>query len=305
MDNYTSDTKNWLDDRFRATDEAGIYIAHQPIYGFRKGHSESGTILRYIITYQIMKALSHLKFTSLLDVGGAEGYKVALVRSIFNVDVRSADLSAEACKRAKEIFSVDGEPIDIHNLPYKDNEFDVVLCSETLEHVSDIQRATKELIRVCKKAVVITVPHEPKEVVEYNIKNKIPHAHIHCLDTRSFDFALPMVSKIISRKFHNSIMKKIAALAEGMKREQIGNHKGFFVKMYNRFIPLLRLFWGMRSVRMLMTCDDYISNKFSSYSGMVFVLLKDADSYSEQSCTQISVPQIMEFKVPYYYIKTN
>ena len=55
MDNYTTDTKDWLNDRFKATDEEGIYFAHQPIYGFRKGHSEPGIIIRYIITYQIMK----------------------------------------------------------------------------------------------------------------------------------------------------------------------------------------------------------------------------------------------------------
>ena len=95
MNDYTTDTMRWLDKRFKLTDESGIYFAHQPIYGFRKGHSEPGAVSRYMITYQIMKALSHLRFSSLLDVGGAEGYKSALARSLFGVRVRSADLSAE------------------------------------------------------------------------------------------------------------------------------------------------------------------------------------------------------------------
>ena len=303
MDNYTNDTKNWLDQRYQKTDAEGIYFAHQPIYGFRKGHSEPGIIVRYIVTYQIMKALSHLKFTSLLDVGGAEGYKAALARSIFNVNVQSVDLSAEACSRAKEIFDVDGEPIDIHKLPYNDNEFDVVLCSETLEHVSDIQSATGELIRVCKKAVVITVPHEPKEVIENNITTNIPHAHIHSLDTDSFDFASPRVSKTISRRFHNPIMMIAATIADAMKREKIKNYPRLLVNMYNLFVPLLRLVFGNRSIAMLIKLDDHISNLIPSYSGMIFILLKDTSCYSPHQRKHISIPQIVDFKIPYYYLR--
>lgn len=70
MDQYTQRTKLWLDERFRKCDEQGIYFAHQPIYGFRKGHCDPGHIYQYISTYQVMKALAHIEFDSLLDVGG-------------------------------------------------------------------------------------------------------------------------------------------------------------------------------------------------------------------------------------------
>ena len=304
MDNYTTDTKDWLNDRFKATDEEGIYFAHQPIYGFRKGHSEPGIIIRYIITYQIMKALSHIKFTSLIDVGGAEGYKAALARSIFNVSVRSVDLSEEACNRAKEIFNIDGEPIDIHNLPYGDNEFDVVLCSETLEHVVDIEKATRELIRVCKKAVVITVPHESKEVIENNIKRNIPHAHIHSLDTNSFDFTLSMTSKILSRRFHNPVMKLIATLADSIKKERTNNiYKSILISTYNLFLPILKYIFTDWAVENLIELDDYISNMLPSYSGIIFVLLKDVNCYSSHPIQKISIPQIINFTVPWHYIR--
>lgn len=180
MDQYTEKTKNWLNEQFRRSSSNGIYFAHQPIYGFRDTNCEAYVINRYIVTYNIIRALSHLKFESLLDVGGAEGYKAALVKSIFNSSVRNCDLSDEACNRAKEIFGVDGESVDIHNLPYEDNEYDVVLCSETLEHVSNLEIATKELIRVCKKAVIITVPHEPQEVINKNIrKTSLMLIYIH------------------------------------------------------------------------------------------------------------------------------
>lgn len=79
MDKYTQKTKKWLDGRFKQTDKNGIYKAHQPIYGFRKGPTDSSLVDKYICTYQIMKALAHLNFNSLLDVGGAEGYKSYLI----------------------------------------------------------------------------------------------------------------------------------------------------------------------------------------------------------------------------------
>lgn len=303
MDSNTNDTKRYLDHRFKETDEEHIYYAHQPIYGFRKGHSEPGIIGRYIITYQIMKALSHLEFTSLLDVGGAEGYKAALARSIFNASVRSADQSVEACARAKEIFDINGDPVDIHQLPYNDNEFDVILCSETLEHVRDIQKATSELIRVCSKAVVITVPREPKEVIDKNIKENIPHAHIHSLDTDSFDFVLPRVFKVISRRFNNPYFKRVIGMVEAVKKtEKSKNYPQLLVTIYNSCLPIFRLVFGKRSVGMLIKLDDYISGLIPSSTGMSFIILKDANCYSKRKKKHITALQIIDFKVPYHYL---
>lgn len=40
---------------------------------------------------------------------------------------------------------------DICNLPFKDNEFDVVFCNHVLEHIPDDTKAMQELFRVLKK----------------------------------------------------------------------------------------------------------------------------------------------------------
>ncbi|PQJ79634.1 class I SAM-dependent methyltransferase [Polaribacter porphyrae] len=40
---------------------------------------------------------------------------------------------------------------DICNLPFKDNEFDVVFCNHVLEHISDDTKAMQELFRVMRK----------------------------------------------------------------------------------------------------------------------------------------------------------
>jgi len=49
---------------------------------------------------------------------------------------------------------------DALNLPFKDETFDKIICSEVMEHVSDDQKSTDELYRVLKKGgrIAITVP---------------------------------------------------------------------------------------------------------------------------------------------------
>ncbi|KAF0142625.1 MAG: methylase involved in ubiquinone/menaquinone biosynthesi [Stygiobacter sp.] len=304
MDLYTEKTKYWLEERFKRTNESGIYFAHQPIYGFRKGHSGDWVINSYTITYQILKALSCIEFDSLLDVGGAEGYTAALVKNVFNVNVTSCDLSSEACNRAKEIFGVNGKAVDIHKLPFEDNEFDVVVCSETIEHVPDFRLATNELLRVCKKAVVLTVPHESEAVIENNIKEKIPHAHIHCFDEDSFDFTKQVVEKITAKKMLDTRLNIPRAIVEAKKRtENETDYSSTFVRIYNFLRPAFGLLFGKKSVEFLMKADEHLSKNTNNYSGLIFVLLKDKNFAYEIPRINVSPEQIVNFVVPYHYLR--
>jgi len=55
-----------------------------------------------------------------------------------NLDYVSADLDSTLAM----------VKVDIINIPYKDDSFDVILCSHVLEHVADDQKAMRELFRV-------------------------------------------------------------------------------------------------------------------------------------------------------------
>ena len=55
-----------------------------------------------------------------------------------NLDYVSADLDSPLAMTK----------VDIMNIPYENNSFDVILCSHVLEHVSDDQKAMRELFRV-------------------------------------------------------------------------------------------------------------------------------------------------------------
>jgi ubiquinone/menaquinone biosynthesis C-methylase UbiE len=303
MDQYTLDTQKWLDERFRETTSDGIYFAHQPIYGFGDKNSEPYTLNRYMITYHIMKALSSIEFKSLLDIGGAEGYKAAMVRELFGAEVESCDLSQEAVNRAKEIYNIEGKVIDIHNLSYESDQFDVVLCSETLEHVKDYKAATLELLRVAKKAVIITVPFEPIEIVQKNIDENIPHAHIHSLNSHSFDFTKNIVTDIDCKKILHTSLNFLSALVEAREKEtSVSSYSSFSVKLYNFLLPAIKLFSNKQIAAFLLSLDERLSNTNSGNAGWLFVLKKEGNYSLPKEIKNIKPIDVINFKTPYNYI---
>lgn len=157
MGRYTEFTAKWLDQRYRRTDDDGIYHAHQPIYG--RGvpeHCEPHHLFRLARQFQILSVLDGFSFETFLDVGGSEGYGAHLVSTLFGAEVTITDLSTEACKRAADCFAVSGIAADGLHLPFADDSFDVVLCTEVLEHVEHPVECLLELARVARRAVIVT-----------------------------------------------------------------------------------------------------------------------------------------------------
>jgi len=83
-----------------------------------------------------------------------------------------ADISRQALADARSLFSARGRTgeflqVDaLQPLPFQPGEFDVIICSEMLEHVSDPRRAMTNLRAICspKTRVVLTVPIEAPKI---------------------------------------------------------------------------------------------------------------------------------------------
>ncbi len=72
-----------------------------------------------------------------------------------NLDYDTADLNSPIADYS----------IDIHNIPFDDNTYDVVFCNHVLEHVTDDQKCMSELCRVLKPGglAIMQVPYIPEQ----------------------------------------------------------------------------------------------------------------------------------------------
>ncbi len=153
---YTKITRDWLEHRFAKRTPAGVYFAHMPVYGLGHPDAEGGHLRRYARILRILQELDGLSFASLLDVGGAEGYVAHAAARILGCEAASADLSLQASLRARELFGLPSAAVDCWRLPFADGAFDVVLCSEVIEHVENPVETLLELQRVARVAVILT-----------------------------------------------------------------------------------------------------------------------------------------------------
>jgi ubiquinone/menaquinone biosynthesis C-methylase UbiE len=100
-----------------------------------------------------------------LDAGCGEGFVARrIIEAAPNIELTGCDVSSAALEIAAnanpEARFVAGSVVD---LPFADRSFDVVGCFEVLEHLpGDLPRqALSELARVARRAIVLSVPHEP------------------------------------------------------------------------------------------------------------------------------------------------
>jgi SAM-dependent methyltransferase len=309
MDTYTEETRAWLDQRFQETSPDGVYTAHQPIYGFDAGHCEPSLLPRYVRTLEIMRALAQLRFGSCLDAGAAEGYKAELVRRLFGAEVVATDLSENACQRAREIFGLTARAGDVHDLPFDDGEFDVALCSETLEHVSDFRSALAELLRVSRTAVVITVPHESRDRVEENRSSGEPHAHINSFDLDTLDFLERGGRlRVIARPIVSPLTAAAAGLVEGSPRElrePADRHRSWnrLARVNNAIAPLTARLFGARAESALLELDRPACRRLGIHRALLYVVLKDQSAWSERPARKVSAREIVSFSVPLHYLR--
>lgn len=301
MDEYSRSTKTWLDERFRTVDSDGVYVAHQPIYGLNAGHCEPAILEKYVRSHHILRALSQIDFASLLDAGCAEGFHAHLVRTHFHARVRACDLSEHACRRAREIFDVDADVADVHELPYATGAFDVVTCSESLEHVTDPRRVLGEFLRVSRRAVVVTVPHESADVIEHNIDAGEPHGHIHHFDTGSFDFVREIGCQLIVRRIVSPYLRFPAKVVPVRAHDRSPRFPAALVSAYNRCEPLLRRLSGEWVAGSFVRSDKLLCRIARGYNAVLAMILKPGCRVRRQR--SIPASRVVSCRVPFHRLE--
>ena len=100
---------------------------------------------------------------SFLDAGCGEGFVAELLLAASpGLRLTGCDFNPDAVRLATRKNPGAGfVTASLLALPFADDSFDVVGCFEVLEHLPDPAAALRELARVARRGVVLSVPHEP------------------------------------------------------------------------------------------------------------------------------------------------
>lgn len=105
----------------------------------------------------LQEILKTVKGKKVLEAGCGRGFlagKLSTKNKVTGCDIVVSD---DVKKKYPNVTFKSGS---IENLPFKDNKFDVVIATHTLEHVKDVPKATSEMRRVAKEAIIIVVPRQ-------------------------------------------------------------------------------------------------------------------------------------------------
>ncbi len=146
--------------------------------------------IRFIYVYK------HIRPGSVLDIGAYFCDLLLMCRQAGH-DISGTEVNAERVNFSNSIL---GEEVVVQSFRNGDlsnfsvDAFDNVSCLEVLEHVPDVELAVKELCRVSKSSVFITVPFEEKinHVLCVHCATYTPlSGHLHSFDSSSFEKLIP------------------------------------------------------------------------------------------------------------------
>jgi len=129
-------------------------------------HTSKNPIQKFLINNfynYLISTIKDLSPNAILDAGCGEGFTMnKLIQLKIGKKVEGVEYSEESIFFGKKLFpKLSIKQGSVYELPYKDNSFDLVLCTEVLEHLEEPSKALREILRVSKEYLLITVPNEP------------------------------------------------------------------------------------------------------------------------------------------------
>lgn len=178
----------------------------------------------------ILDLIRPLEFKSVLDAGCGQGALLAEIQSEFpHIRPYGIDLSGSAIALARSrVYGGEFRTLDLAT-EFLENKFDLVICSEVLEHIQDDVAAIRHLAAMTRKYLVVTAPHgrmRPSEVVMGHVRNyargelarKLAQSGLRV--TRTVEWGFPFYSPLY-RDFLDRIGNRGTSGKYGVMRKMI------------------------------------------------------------------------------------
>lgn len=125
--------------------KAQVERSHYKISGY-------GYAGRFVSYFNQISLAVNTNPENILEIGAGDKVFSSYIKQNTNIEIKTLDLAEDL----KPDFIG-----DIRKMPFPDNSFDSVCAFEVLEHIpfDDVSVALKEMFRVSKKYVLISVPH--------------------------------------------------------------------------------------------------------------------------------------------------
>ena len=141
---YVELSKKWFDNQAPVYDEKDVIL-----------YSKYGKIS----CQNICNYLKDIEYDNLLDIGCGTGYLIDMLSKNHKAKYTGLDLSPkmiEEChkKKIKNAIFVEGKS---DKLPFDDNTFDVVTCSQSFHHYPETDKPLQEALRVLKPGGVYII----------------------------------------------------------------------------------------------------------------------------------------------------
>jgi ubiquinone/menaquinone biosynthesis C-methylase UbiE len=201
-------------------------------YYFNKKYNDINRFISYACQLELTNELIGGPDAKILEIGVGSG--------IMSRYYKTGGLNIATCDIDKELNP--DYVADVGNLPFDDSSFDIVLAFEVLEHLPffDFEKILKELERVSKKHIVISLPYRSacfeivlkfpfirtlfnKKFIDFFIRVplifKLGSSNQHYWEIDAFRFSLRRTRKIFKKYF--KIKKEL--------RPVLDYHNYFFV----------------------------------------------------------------------------
>lgn len=144
------------------THDVGIQLPKNTKY--LSGNLLSRWLIRHFVgTLSFMISSIDIPVKTILDVGCGEGIIPRQIKDLWpsatfhGLDI-DHDLLKVAMKLVPELKCVASS---VYSLPFREESFDLVCCTEVLEHLEHPRPALSEISRVGKEYLIFSVPDEP------------------------------------------------------------------------------------------------------------------------------------------------